>query len=88
MSIEYRIKRRAQGDYEVHRKVGFFWKHDGGNRRLKSQTKSTYFKLWYDTYEQAKLGVAARIDFNRRADEEGGTLGAKLIYQPFPDSDI
>lgn len=86
---EYRIKRRSCGDYEVHRKVGWiFWRHDAGQRRLKSHDRSTYFKYWYDTYEQAKNGVSARMEFDQKATAEGGLLGEKIINRPFPESDI
>lgn len=83
---KYRIKRRTCGDYEVHRrKFLMFWIHDGSNRRLKSDNRATSFRYWYDTYEQAKNGVAARIDFDQRAATEGGTMKSKIFYQPFPE---
>ncbi|MCK9532491.1 MAG: hypothetical protein M0R77_18420 [Gammaproteobacteria bacterium] len=86
--VTYRIKRRSCGDYEIHRKVGFFfWKHDGGDRRLKSEDRSRGFRYWYDTYEQAKRGLAAREDFDKLSAAEGGTLGEKIFYKPFPEKE-
>lgn len=86
---KYRIRRLSGGDYEVQRQVGLvFWTNDSGNRRLKSDDRSTYFNYRYNTYEQVKRGVAARIDFDKKAAEEGGLLGEKIINQPFPESDV
>lgn len=88
MAKVYRIKRRSQGDYEIHRRVMLlFWKHDGGQRRLKSRESADSFNYWYRTYELAKRGVAAREAFDKAAKAEGGTLKGRIFNKPFPEKE-
>lgn len=83
---EYRISRENDGRYKVHRKVWkFFWVHDCGHRRLKSDTKSTYFNYDYATYHDAVNSVNYRMEFDKKQYDENGPMVGKIFYYPFPE---
>lgn len=78
----YRIRRlEKSGLYEVHRKCWFWWEHDGGDYSMNGRRYS--LRWWYTTFEEAKLGVAMRLD----RDRETTHIKKKDFYPPFPDKD-